>query len=464
MSRQTVEVDYLVVGAGAVGMAFADSLFTETQASLAIVDRRHRPGGHWNDAYPFVRLHQPSANYGVNSRTLGSGERDAAGLNQGLCELASGAEVVSYFDQVMRRQFLPSGRVQYFPSSTFEDGTITGVLSGDARAVRAGKIVDARYLPTAVPAMRARGFEVAEEAICEPLNELPRLAHLDADYVVIGAGKTGMDACLYLLENGTDPDRIRWITPRDAWLIDRVNFQVDDDSFARSAKSVADQVEAIAQASSIPDVFRRLEACGELLRLDPAVAPTAYHCATVTRAELTQLRRIRNVVRMGRVQRIEPHRIVLQQGEIPTSTRTLHVDCSASALARPPPRPVFDGEKITLQPVRTCQPTFSGAFVGHVEAAYATDDEKNHLCQPIPYPDRDIDYLKMAVLELANRVTWSQDPAIGNWLATARLDGFTARARRLLETDAEARAHIGRYAANVGSAAARMEVLLAAAA
>ena len=35
------------------------------------LDRRHGPGGHWNDAYPFVRLHQPSAFYGVPSRNLG---------------------------------------------------------------------------------------------------------------------------------------------------------------------------------------------------------------------------------------------------------------------------------------------------------------------------------------------------------------------------------------------------------
>ena len=46
-------------------MAFADSVITETEATLVIVDRRDRPGGHWNDAYPFVRLHQPASYYGV---------------------------------------------------------------------------------------------------------------------------------------------------------------------------------------------------------------------------------------------------------------------------------------------------------------------------------------------------------------------------------------------------------------
>ena len=107
----TAETDYLIVGAGAVGLAFADTLLAETDAHLTIVDREVAPGGHWNHAYPFVALHQPSIIYGVNSRALGTGEKDLVGHNTGLYELASGAEVLAYFDQVMRRHLLPSGRV-----------------------------------------------------------------------------------------------------------------------------------------------------------------------------------------------------------------------------------------------------------------------------------------------------------------------------------------------------------------
>ena len=62
-----IETDYLIVGAGAAGLAFADALIAASDADVVLVDRRHGPGGHWNDAYPFVRLHQPSAFYGVNS-------------------------------------------------------------------------------------------------------------------------------------------------------------------------------------------------------------------------------------------------------------------------------------------------------------------------------------------------------------------------------------------------------------
>ena len=76
--------DYLIIGSGAVGMTFADQLLTDTNANIVIVDRHHMPGGHWNDAYSFVRLHQPSAFYGVGSSQLGSNRIDVSGLNRGL--------------------------------------------------------------------------------------------------------------------------------------------------------------------------------------------------------------------------------------------------------------------------------------------------------------------------------------------------------------------------------------------
>ena len=59
--------DYLVVGAGASGVAFVDALVAEADVEVTMLDRRPAPGGHWLDAYPFVRLHTPSAYYGVNS-------------------------------------------------------------------------------------------------------------------------------------------------------------------------------------------------------------------------------------------------------------------------------------------------------------------------------------------------------------------------------------------------------------
>ena len=37
------------------------------------MDKNAKPGGHWNFAYQFIKLHQPAQYYGVNSKDLGEG-------------------------------------------------------------------------------------------------------------------------------------------------------------------------------------------------------------------------------------------------------------------------------------------------------------------------------------------------------------------------------------------------------
>jgi hypothetical protein len=145
--------DYLIIGSGAARMSFADQLLTDTNANVVIVDRHHSPGGHWNDAYSFVRLHAPSAFYGVGSRRLGNDCIDKSGLNRGYYELASGAEIVSYFDKVMQERLLPSGRVQYFPMCEYlGDGRFVSRLSGSMQQVAFGKrLVNATFQDTQVP-------------------------------------------------------------------------------------------------------------------------------------------------------------------------------------------------------------------------------------------------------------------------------------------------------------------------
>src|SRR5689334_5909124 len=54
-----IDTDYLVVGAGASGLAFADALVAEADVEITVVDRQEAPGGHWQHVYPFVRLHSP---------------------------------------------------------------------------------------------------------------------------------------------------------------------------------------------------------------------------------------------------------------------------------------------------------------------------------------------------------------------------------------------------------------------
>ena len=101
-----LEADYLVVGAGAAGMAFTDALIERPDVSVVMVDRRHGVGGHWLDAYPFVRLHQASAFYGVASTLLGQGRVQQDGPEAGLHERATAPEISAYYDRVLRDRMI----------------------------------------------------------------------------------------------------------------------------------------------------------------------------------------------------------------------------------------------------------------------------------------------------------------------------------------------------------------------
>lgn len=425
---RTIEADYLVVGAGAMGMAFIDTLVSETEARVVVVDRHHAPGGHWTMAYPFVRLHQPSAFYGVNSVPLGGDAIDQVGWNQGLYELATAGEICAYYDHIMRRRLLPTGRVSYFPMSEYlgqnrGEGRFRTLAGADYTVRVARRVVDATYMRVTVPAMRPPPYRVDPGIDCVPPGDLPRRGAYER-YVIVGAGKTGIDTCLWLLGQGVEPDRLTWIMPRDSWLLDRETMQPGA-LFAEKIKaSFTAQLRAINDAASVPDLFAGLEDAGVLLRIDPAIRPAMYRCATVTRLELEQLRRITDVVRMGHVQAIEADKMVLDGGAIAVSGRELYLDCTADGAEKRPATPIFDSGHITLQSVRGCQQIFSSALIAHVEAAYCDDARKNELCAPLPHPDTDVDWLRLALADYSSQLRWFEDPELMSWLSTARLDLF----------------------------------------
>ncbi|MGB0930636.1 MAG: DUF2855 family protein [Chitinophagales bacterium] len=434
-----LETDYLIVGSGAVGMAFADILVTETNFNIIIVDRYAKPGGHWNMAYPFVTLHQPSQFYGVSSKELSKGRKDEVGLNKGLYDLATGAEVSAYFDEVMRNQFLPTGRVQYFPLCEYKgDYKFTSKLTGEEFEVKVNKkLVDATYLKTAVPSTHTPNFTIAPEVRFMPLNDLPKITLPPKGFVVIGGGKTGIDACLWLLDNRVNPDKITWIVSRDAWLIDRAKIQPTEEFFEATMGGQAAQFEAAAKATSIENLFDRLEAAGVLLRLDKSVRPQMFHGATISQAEATELRRIKNVVRKGRVQSIETDKIVFKNDTIPTSIEHIHIDCSATPIRTDLPKtPIFKGNVITPQTVRSYQPIFSAAFVAHIEANFEEEKEKNKICGIVPLPNHDTDWIRMLAALMMNQFTWSQYKELRKWLLGNRLDGFSEMVKNASKEDA----------------------------
>ncbi len=294
-----------------------------------------------------------------------------------------------------------------------------------------------------------------------PLNDLTKVTDAPDGYTVIGGGKTGIDACLWLLENNVAPEKIRWIMPRDAWLLDRKNTQSTEEFFTDAIGANALQMEAIVASESIPDLFSRLEKDGVLLRITTSVTPRMFHGATISQLELAELRRIKNIVRLGRVLRLEQDQIVFEQGSLPTSAQELHVDCSARAISNEEIKPIFAGNLITPQMVRSYQPVFSAAFIAHIEASLGDDEEeKNRLCGVVPLPNHDTDWIRMFAAFMMNQYNWSQNEELSQWLLGNRLDGFSAMMQSVREDDEEKQAILQRIRENAFPAVARLQELI----
>ena len=412
--KRTVEADYLVVGAGAMGMAFTDALIDQADVRVAMVDRRHSVGGHWLDAYPFVRLHQASAFYGVASTLLGGGHVQQHGPEAGLQERATVSEICAYYDHILTDRMLESGKVEFFANCEYvADRQIASRISGQRLEVpQRCRIVDARYLAPDIPADTPPPFDVADGARVIPVNDLARLAEAPSQYVIVGSGKTATDACVWLLGRGVDPDAICWVRPRDPWMLNRAVVQPDPAVFLGMA---ADIMQAAVAAASLEDLFLRMEAADIMVRIDRSVTPTMAKTPTLATWELERLRTIEHVVRLGHVRLVERGRITLEDGSVAIAEDALVVHCAASGLKYPPPVSIWGPSAITPQPIRTGFPCFGAALTGYVEATREDDAEKNRLCPPTPYPNTLAEWANINVLGTRAAMSFGSEPDIKAW-------------------------------------------------
>ena len=455
-----LETDYLVVGAGTSGMAFTDALLAHSDAEVVLVDRRHRPGGHWLDAYPFVRLHQPSANYGVASRQLGFDRVDESGPNAGFYERASAAEICEYYARVMDEQFLASGRVQFLAMSDYRgaDGDghhVVSLLSGEETVVRVRKkFVDATYVESSIPSRHKPNFGVDAGVPFMPPNDLVDLGDAVSEFTVVGCGKTAMDTCNWLLDNGVDPNAIQWFRPRDPWLFKRSAFQPLDQVGSYMQLQAA-WVAAAAEASDADDFARRME--GEVLtRIDPTVDPRAFRGAIISERELDGLRSIERIVRDQRVLHVGTSSIKTDGGEVAVAPGGVVVDCTAAGVRAVDLKPVFEPGKVTLEYVTIGNVAYSAATIGVVEACKgeSSDDDKNALCPPVIFDGAVTGLVPLAYYGMTGLFARTADPVIGPWSEACRLNTAGAASQHLDDprvTDAFAKmgAHLGAAMANL---------------
>ena len=276
-------------------------------------------------------MHQPAALYGVNSKVLGDpGDRlDAENLS-------SGVELQAYFRQAV--ESLEAKGVRFFAKTEYDHGrddgahVITSLLDSTMQyeVEVANKLVDAAYVGVTVPSTHPPkyGFNPQETTVI-PLNDLVGLQQSYDVYAVVGAGKTGIDACLWLLDNQVHPDRIQWIMPNDAWMF--VRSQFTEEHVLPAALDVA---AGFVECETIEHFFHHLEKTGMLTRIDTTREPTMWRCATVNNEEMAKLRSIRNIIRKGRIERIAKEEIMLTGGTHSVVPNTLFIDCTSDGLSK----------------------------------------------------------------------------------------------------------------------------------
>jgi putative NAD(P)-binding protein len=197
----TDRYDLCIVGAGYAGLnaAFVASQYLPATSRVLILDKHQQAGGMWNDAYPYVRLHQPYQMFTAGNITWSLGRERSY--------LATRDEVAAhlrYCLEVITKRLEVDARWGWEYLGHTEDATSVRV-SGRDPAGKVNTFTAARFID-------ARSFDV--EPI-EPLRLASRHVHsiapqeLDGSGLlssgddeavwVIGSGKTAMDTVIALV-------------------------------------------------------------------------------------------------------------------------------------------------------------------------------------------------------------------------------------------------------------------------
>jgi len=287
-------------------MPFIDTLLTEMpSAKIILVDKKQVPGGHWVDDYGYVRLHQPSLLYGVSSRQL-EGNWMKVMLHKRTLpwnHRATKKEILDYFNSFVKDK-VASGQLEYYPCCEYDFGQnisndihYFSALNGEKKySVQVKvKLVNGILGECKIPSLCPVNFPVEEGIKLITPNDLFDLhtskSPVAKKYVVLGAGKTAMDAVVYLQRTmKVSPNNIAWVISRDVWMLPRGNgspwgwpqaLLENNGDFNKSAFAMEER--------------------GQLVRLDKDVTPTVFKFPIIGKDELSLVRNIKNILRRGRV-------------------------------------------------------------------------------------------------------------------------------------------------------------------
>ena len=244
-----------------------------------------------------------------------------------------------------------------------------------------------------VPSTHPPNYKVDEGVHLIPINGLARLQGPWKRYTVIGAGKTGLDALLHLIDQGVAPENLRWLVSNDCWFMNRT---------AGMKMWGAEAVKAVLDAKNVEELYLGYEKEEIFFRVDPEQEATKMRAATISPEELEKIRTVKDIVRKGRVERITKSKIIfLNSEEIETDENSLYVDCSAGGTSCTPLQPIFQPGRIILQMV--CQPPAQSAcIIAALELASSHDDWKNQVVKPWSSPQDLEDWFRFFAISMRN--------------------------------------------------------------
>jgi hypothetical protein len=98
---------------------------------------------------------------------------------------------------------------------------------------------------------------------------------------------------------------------------------------------------------------------------------------------------------------------------------------------RRPLRPIFEPGRVTPQPVQWGFACYQFALLGFIEATVDSDDEKNRLCPPIHYWEKNEDFPSAFLAMMKGNRMRAAQPSLSRWMNSTRLNplcGLTAHA------------------------------------
>jgi hypothetical protein len=114
---------------------------------------------------------------------------------------------------------------------------------------------------------------------------------LKKKYIILGAGKTGMDCVVYLQQTmKVNPNDIAWVISNDVWMLS-LEAGGDPDAWPRCLAKFDNDVDQASLA---------LEKEGTFVRLDKSIMPSKFRFPVIPKDELKLLQNVKTVIRRGR--------------------------------------------------------------------------------------------------------------------------------------------------------------------